>query len=193
MLTLAEPVVARLDMRMAVENHKDWRAAELAAILKRLSSQHVGACVDTGNNVALLEDAQEVVDTLAPWAFSTHLKDMAVAEYEDGFLLAEVALGEGIFDIPRMVSTLRRARPEVHINLEMITRDPLKIPCLTPKYWATSDSLPARHLARALAMVRKRATPSLQRVTTLSRERQVALEEDNVRRSLAYAGKTLGL
>ncbi len=42
--------------------------------------------------------------------------------------------------------------------LEMITRDPLKIPVLTKKYWATFDDsyspLPGRDLARMLEIVR---------------------------------------
>jgi sugar phosphate isomerase/epimerase len=193
-LALAEPVVARHDVRLAVENHKDWRAAELAGLLKRLGSRHVGACVDTGNNMALLEDPLEVVEALAPWAYSTHLKDMAVAECEEGFLLAEVSLGEGILDLPKVVAVLRRARPEVQFNLEMITRDPLKVPCLTDKYWATFESLPGRDLARALALARKRAPRRpLPRVSRLSTEQRLAAEEDNVRRSLAYARKHLGL
>ena len=41
-------------------------------------------------------------------------------------------------------------------NLEMITRDPLKIPVFTPKYWATFDDsvspLPGRDLAKTLAL-----------------------------------------
>ena len=156
-LALAEPVAARAGVRLAVENHKDWRADELIAILKRISSAHVGVCVDTGNSIALLEDPIEVVEALAPWAVTTHLKDMAVQEYEQGFLLAEVPLGEGFLDLRRIVRTLRAARPEIRLNLEMITRDPLEIPCLTEKYWATFADLSGRHLARSLAMVRAHA------------------------------------
>lgn len=191
-LALAEPVVAHQDVRLAVENHKDRRAGELADLLRRLDSRHVGACVDTGNNLALLEEPHEVVETLAPWAFTVHFKDMGVAEYDDGFLLSEVPLGEGILDLPRVVGTLRKARPEARFNLEMITRDPLKVPCLTPRYWATLADVPGRDLARTLALVRKRKRP-LPTVSGLPRERQLAAEEDNVRKCLAYAAGHLGL
>jgi sugar phosphate isomerase/epimerase len=191
-LTLAEPVVARYDLRLAIENHKDWRIAEFHNLLKRIDSQHVGICVDTGNSIALLEDPMEAVEAYAPWVFSTHLKDMAVAEYEEGFLLAEVPLGEGFLDLPRMVGTLRKARPEVRFNLEMITRDPLKVPCLAPRYWVTSAALPARELARMLTLVRKQKKP-LPHVGKLSKEAQTALEEKNVRRCLAHAAKNLDL
>jgi sugar phosphate isomerase/epimerase len=152
----------------------------------------VGVCVDTGNSIALLEDPYEVVEAYATWAFSTHLKDMAVAEYEEGFLLSEVPLGEGFLDVKRIVTTLVRARPEVRFNLEMITRDPLKIPCLTPKYWATFDSLPGKQLARTLTMVRKEAPRKpLPTVSMLSQEQKLDLEEKNVRQSLKYARERL--
>jgi 3-oxoisoapionate decarboxylase len=193
-LALAEPVVARHDLRLAVENHKDLRSGEMADLLKRLDSRHVGVCVDTGNNMALLEDPLAVVQALAPWAYSVHLKDMAVAEYDGGFLLAEVPLGEGLLDLKKVVAVLWGARPEVRFNLEMITRDPLKVPCLTEKYWATFDGVPGRDLARTLAMVRSRKkTEQLPAISGLSRERQLAVEEDNVRKCLAYAREHLEL
>jgi sugar phosphate isomerase/epimerase len=187
-LALAEPVAARHGVRLAVENHKDWRADELIAILKRLDSAHVGVCVDTGNSIALLEDPIEVVEALAPWAVTTHVKDMGVQECENGFLLAEVPLGEGFLDLRRMVRTLRAARPEIRLNLEMITRDPLKVPCLTEKYWATFESLPGRHLARSLSMVRAHAAKHpLARISGLSPGETLKVEDDNVRRCLSFA------
>jgi len=65
---------------------------------------------------------------------------MAVQEYEEGFLLSEVPLGEGFLDLKKMVAILQKANPTIQFNLEMITRDTLKIPCLTPKYWATMET-----------------------------------------------------
>src|SRR5207248_5436120 len=120
------PVVKKHRVRLAIENHKDRRVPELLDLLKRISSEHVGVCVDTGNNIALLEDPMEVVEALAPFAFSTHLKDMAVKEYEEGFMLSEVLLGDGFLDLKKMVvSVLQEGNPKIQFNLEMITRDPL--------------------------------------------------------------------
>lgn len=179
---------------LAIENHKDWRTNELVALLERLDSPNIGVCLDTGNSIALLEDPMETIEQLAPWAFTTHLKDMAVEEYEDGFLLAEVPLGKGFLDLPRIVSTLRKARPNIKFNLEMITRDPLKIPCLTPGYWPTFDGPMGWPLARTLKMVRAHASKTpLPRVSQLTDEARVKLEDDNVRESLKYAREQLGL
>jgi sugar phosphate isomerase/epimerase len=163
-------------------------------LLRRASSAQIGVCVDTGNSIALMEDPMEVVEAYAPWAFSTHLKDMGVEEYADGFLLAEVPLGTGFLDLPKIVEILRRARPEIHFNLEMITRDPLKIPCLTKKYWATLANLSGQHLAEMLHLVRTHAAKQpLPRVGGLSREEKLRMEDENVRRSLNYARERLQL
>ena len=147
-LGLAAPVVARHGILLAVENHKDWRADELLAVLERAGNDHVGVCLDTGNSIALLEDPMEVVEALAPRAFTSHFKDMGLEEYREGFLLSEVVLGDGLLDLGRVVRILRKARPGIRLNLEMITRDPLEVPCLTDRYWATLPDLPGRHLAR---------------------------------------------
>jgi sugar phosphate isomerase/epimerase len=191
-VTLAEPIIARHDMLLAIENHKDYRSAELVDLLKRLSSRHVGVCVDTGNSIALLEDPLDTVRTLAPHALTVHLKDMAVAEYDEGVLLAEVPLGEGFLDLPKLIALLRAARLDIRFNLEMITRDPLRVPCLTDKYWATASNVPGRDLARTLAMVRKHKQP-LPHISDRGREEQIAIEDVNVRKSLLYARKHLEL
>jgi sugar phosphate isomerase/epimerase len=193
-LRLAEPVVARHKVRLAVENHKDFRVAELVELLRQVGSEWVGACVDLGNNVALLEGPAEVIRALAPLAFACHFKDMAVADAPDGFLLAEVPLGEGFLDLKGAVSALRKARPEVRLSLEMITRDPLRVPCLSDGYWATLADVPGRDLARTLALVRKHGRKTaLPRVSPLAQEEQLAAEDRNVRRSLAFAREHLSL
>jgi sugar phosphate isomerase/epimerase len=193
-LLRAKPVVEAQGVKLAVENHKDWRADHLVSMLRRLDSPSIGVCLDTGNSIALLEDPMEVVDALTPWTFSTHIKDMGVEPYRDGFLLSEVPLGRGFLDLDRIIRTLRSARPGLHFGLEMMTRDPLKVPCLTEKYWATFADLPGWNLARTLAMVRDHAAKDpLPRVASLSRDERLRVEDDNVKTSLAYARTHLNL
>lgn len=187
-LALAKPIVEKVGVQLAIENHKDWRADDLVKIIRQANSPQIGICVDTGNSIALLEEPHEVVEALAPLAFTTHFKDMAVAEYADGFLLSEVPLGTGFLDLPRVVKLLREKRPDIRFNLEMITRDPLQVPCLTQRYWKTFESLPARHLAETLALVRhKAARAPLPRVSDQSPAERLASEDANVRACLTYA------
>ena len=193
-LTLAEPVLKNHRVRLAIENHKDRRVPELLELLKRIRSEYVGVCVDFGNNIALLEDPLEVVEALAPFAFSTHIKDMAVQESEEGFLLSEVPLGDGFLDLKEMILLLQKPNPRIQFNLEMITRDPLKIPCLTTKYWATMENATATQVVAALNMVRRNAAKEpLPHTSGLDQERQLALENNNVKASFAYARRQLGL
>ncbi len=191
-LQLAEPLAARQRMRLAIENHKDWRIDQMLDRLKRLGSEYVGVCVDTNNSFALLEDPMAVVEAYAPAGFSAHLKDMAVAEYEEGFLLADIPLGQGTLDLARMVKILRKANPEIKFSLEMATRDALKVPCLTDKYWATFADVPGSDLARTLRYVRANASPeSLPKVNHLPLDELVKLEEDNIKQSVIFAKEHL--
>ncbi len=189
-LERAKPAVEASGVRLAVENHKDWRTDELLDILRRIDCPLVGVCVDTGNSIALLEEPHEVVDACAPVAFTSHFKDMAVQEYADGFLLSEVPLGQGFLDLKRMVQSLRAKQPEIRLNLEMITRDPLRVPCLTEKYWATFEGLPASVLAGAMRRTRAHASKTpLPAITGKSSAEKLQFEDDNVRESLAFAAR----
>jgi len=193
-LQLAEPVARRHKLRLAVENHKDWRIDEMLGWLKRLESEHVGVCLDTGNSIALLEEPHAVIEAYAPWTFTTHFKDMGVVECDDGFLLSEVPLGRGFLDLRRALETLRKSRSDVPLNLEMITRDPLRIPCLSQKYWATMNAVPGSVLADALSMVRGHKSPTpLPTVSQLGHRAQLDVEAANVTASLTYARDHLKL
>jgi hypothetical protein len=112
---------------------------------------------------------------------------MAVQQDADGFLLSEIACGQGFLDLPRMVSTLRKANPNIVFNLEMATRDPLKVPCLTPDYWVTFPEREATHLAPALDLV-KSHPPAHEPPRVSGRTRQQILDEEeaNNRDSLAW-------
>ena len=189
----AEPVLKKHRMKLAIENHKDWRADELVEIIKQFDSEWIGVTLDTGNNVSFMEDPMYVIETLAPYAFSTHIKDMAYHTYEDGILLSEVPLGEGIIDLKRAVDICKRHNPNITFNLEMITRDPLEVPCLTEKYWATFDhSNSGKELAMTLKRIEGR---KFDLPTTSDKDIKSTLifEEENNVNSLRYAEKNLGL
>lgn len=193
-IQLAEAVVRKQQVRLAIENHKDWRAAELAQIIQNLSSEWVGVTLDFGNNVSLLEDPMEVIRTLAPFAFSTHVKDMGVKAYEKGFLLSEVELGQGIVDLKEAVDLCKKYNPQVTFSLEMITRDPLEVPCLEESYWVTFDEDKAKDLAKILRLVRDRSFPGdLPSVKNLDSEARLAFEEENVVKCLSYSKTQLSL
>ncbi len=193
-----EPLLRRYRVPLALENHKGWRAAEQAAWLKALGSEYVGVLLDFGNNVSLCEEPMQTLDLLLPYTKACHIKDMAVQPYEDGFLLSEVPLGDGFLDLKAMVARLREQNPAMGFDLEMITRDPLRIPVFTDKYWVTFDDryspLPGRDLARILAHAHHdplvRPVP---RTSGLSPAERVTLEDANNARCIEWARANLDL
>jgi sugar phosphate isomerase/epimerase len=195
---LAEPVLRKHRIKLAIENHKGWRAAEQAAWIRAISSEWVGVCFDFGNNISLCETPEQTLDLLATYTVFCHIKDMAVESYADGFLLSEVPLGDGLLDLKAMVNKLRERDPGMLFCLEMIARDPLQIPVFTNKYWATFDDpsspLPGRDLARVLELVRNnKPRQPLPRIAGLNTAERVKLEEANNLKSIAYAREHLGL
>ncbi|MBM3736860.1 MAG: TIM barrel protein [Acidobacteria bacterium] len=188
----ALPVVAKHKVRLALENHKDWTAEEFVKLLDHY--RDIGVCLDTGNNIALLDDPMELVDALLPYTISTHIKDMAVKRYADGFLLSEVPLGEGYLDIPAMCAKITQRNPKVRFTLEMITRNPLRVPVLTEKYWATFPDRSGRYLARMLRAVDKhQSAKPLPEMDGKDAAAQKKYENDNVKLCLYYARTRLKL
>ncbi len=187
-------MLRRHGLKLAIENHKDRTAPEMVDLLRKLATEWIGVCVDLGNNVAFLEEPHEVVRALAPFALSVHLKDMAVEMTDEGFLLSEVPLGTGMLDLPEMIRILRTANPSIVFNLEMATRDPLKVPCLTPGYWATFPERPAAELAEALTRLRRHPPKQpLPRIAGKSTAERLLVEEENNRLCLSWAREKLGL
>ncbi|MES2797191.1 MAG: TIM barrel protein [Bacteroidota bacterium] len=192
-IRLAEPILQKYKMKLGIENHKDWRADELVKVMQLIDSEWIGVTLDFGNSIALLEDPMKVVETLAPYSFSSHIKDMALDEYQNGFLLAEVPMGTGILNLKKMVELCLKHNSKIKFNLEMITRDPLEIPCITADYWPSMEGIPAIDLANTLKLVKdKKSAKPIPKISPLSPEEKLAIEEKNIVDSFAFA-KSLGL
>ncbi|MDZ7639028.1 MAG: TIM barrel protein [Bryobacterales bacterium] len=193
-IVAAVPIAEAARIPIALENHKDFTIDEQVALHQRYSSEYFGACIDTGNNLALLDDPMEVIERLSPYAVTAHLKDATLEEYEEGFLLGDIPLGEGFFDLPKVVATLRKHKPNLPLLLECITRNPLKIPCLSDKYWATFPERNGLVLARALRLVRANKPKwQMQVPANASPEQLRAMETKHVEMSVACARGQLGL
>ena len=184
----------RARLAIALENHKDWIGEELAALMKQYSSEYLGVCLDFGNNLSLLDDPYEVVEALAPYTISTHMKDSRVSLGTlggsngggTGLLLGDVVLGDGVLDIARILDLLRKGGRNPKLSLEMITRNALEIPVLSPGYWATFPERPGVRLARVVELGAKRPVEPAA-LDSLSKPDRAALEERNIRRCLEWA------
>lgn len=182
MVTLAE----RARMPVAIENHKDWTGEEMAALMKEYSSEYLGVCLDFGNNLSLLDDPYDVVERLAPYTISTHMKDSRVSLSPEGLLLGDVVLGDGVLDITRILDRLRKGGRKPRLSLEMITRNSLKIPVFASSYWATFPERQGIRLAQTVELG-ARLPAALAALDSLSKEDRAALEESNISRCLEWA------
>ncbi len=186
------PIAERVGMPLAMENHKDRAVDEEVEILQKYSSEHLGATVDFGNNIAMCDDPMDVVTKLAPYARTTHMKNMAVQNYADGFLLSEVLFEDGFMDIPAMWAVLKKANPRIKPVHELITRDPLKVPVLTDKYWLTWPDRGGKFLADTIRLVNaNQSKKPLPMISTLPPDAQAQAEEDNNRKCFAWARTAL--
>ena len=191
-LKIAVPIFEKHKFTLALENHKDWTLDQYLQLFKTYSSEYFGACLDFGNNISLLDDPMAVIESSAHYVKATHFKDVAVSPYEDGFLMSEVILGDGFLDLPKITALLRKATPKARFSLEMITRDPLQVPCLTDAYWAPFPERNGVYLARTLRLIEKcKSKPPLPRVDQLNKEDRARVEENNVKACLRYAKETL--
>ncbi|MDQ2712668.1 MAG: sugar phosphate isomerase/epimerase, partial [Acidobacteriota bacterium] len=182
------PVLEKHKFTLAVENHKDWTSDEYVQLFKTYSSEYFGGCYDFGNNLSLLDDPVTMAEAGAPYMKSTHIKDVALEPYADGFLMSEVSLGTGTLDFQRIASILQRANSGIRFALEMITRDPLPVPCLTDRYWITFPERNGMYLARTLRYVNHhKSSKPLPRIGDLSPAYHARVEEENIRACFEYA------
>jgi 3-oxoisoapionate decarboxylase len=192
-LRLAEPVATRHKFQLALENHKDHLVADKLEVLKKISSEYVGLCVDVINNFALLEDPVATARAFAPYAMTVHIKDGSIRESEEGFWLSDEPLGAGFLDLPAIVGILRQAKPNVRFNLETITRDPIQIPVRTEKYWATFTGRPRSVMEPMLKLAKEKGVAQQTLVSRLLPAKQLELERRNVEQSLKHARENLAL
>ena len=193
----AEPILRKYKMPLAIENHKGWRAEELAQWVKSTGSEYVGVCLDMVNNVSLIETPMQTIETLAPYTIFVSFKDIGVDFYGEGILLSEVPFGDGHLDLLGVVKMMQKKDPKMLFQLEMITRDPLEVPIFTEQYWKVYDEkspVPPRDLAMVIDWVRKHPPKKpLPRTSGLSPEQRLALEDACNQQCIDYARANLPL
>lgn len=193
----AEPILRKYKIPLAIENHKAWRSQELADWVRSTGSEYVGVCLDLVNNVSLVETPMQTIGTLAPYTIFVSFKDIGVDFYDQGLLLSEVPFGDGHLDLPALVASMQKKNPGMLFQLEMITRDPLKVPIFTEQYWKVYDEkspVPPRDLASLIDWVRKHPPKKpLPRITGLTSEQRLALEDECNQKCIDYARAHLPL
>jgi sugar phosphate isomerase/epimerase len=108
----AVKVAEDYDIKMAVENHIDFTADEILALLGNVGSPYLGLNFDTGNFLRLLDDPIKGMEKLAPHVYATHVKDLkpqrGVAANE-WYFFSSTPVGEGLVDNLQLARLLKEA------------------------------------------------------------------------------------
>jgi sugar phosphate isomerase/epimerase len=124
MLTQAAKVAEEHDVVLALENHIDFTGPEMLQIIQGVGSEHLKVNLDTGNPIRVYEDPVECARVLAPYAVSTHTKDIATGgkggSPADRFpFFPSCPTGKGLVDFEGVAAVLAEAGFEGSLAVEI--------------------------------------------------------------------------
>ena len=106
---------------LAIENHDRFTAQTLEEIILATNPQLVGICLDTANSLGAGEGIGHIVKVLAPYTVNLHIKDFTICrvDHKMGFMVEGAAAGEGMLDIPWLLSALQKSQRCETATLEL--------------------------------------------------------------------------
>jgi sugar phosphate isomerase/epimerase len=104
---------ARAGIRLGIENHDRFSAADLLHLIEDLGTDRTGIVLDTVNSLGALETPEVVLRALAPFVLNLHLKDFTIRRVPSqmGFVIEGCPAGRGRLNIPSLLAELSRANP----------------------------------------------------------------------------------
>lgn len=99
-------------IKLAAENHIDFTSDEMLEMIQTVDSPNFGINFDTGNFLRLLDDPIAGMEKLAPYVFSTHIKDLKIhptARPTDWYFFCGVPVGFGLIDNFKLAELLSKA------------------------------------------------------------------------------------
>jgi sugar phosphate isomerase/epimerase len=101
-------------LTIAFENHQDYRASEVAAVIEGVGSPALRANFDTANPVAVIEDPVAAARSVGRYAVMVHLKDFRIQPStvvgEPRILWAPI--GRGDLELERVLEVLQSEAPD---------------------------------------------------------------------------------
>lgn len=121
-------------VKLAVENHIDFTADEMLEMIEAINSPNFGINFDTGNFLRLLDDPIAGMEKLAPYVFSTHIKDLKMhptAKPTDWYFFSGVPVGFGLVDNDQLAKILSKNNYKGFLAVE--------IDCPAPEWMNMED------------------------------------------------------
>jgi sugar phosphate isomerase/epimerase len=132
-------VAADLGLVIAFENHLDYRASEVAAVIERVGSPALRTNFDTANPIGVIEDPVEAARRVARYAVMCHLKDFRVQAMTTIGLpqIHWAPVGRGSVDIDQILPILQESAPDP-VNLRLCL-EVAPLPEHDPDQWVAAS------------------------------------------------------
>ena len=149
--------IADSGVKLAVENHGgDLQAREMKMMIDAVGTDIMGVCLDSGNPVWMLEDPHLTLETLIPYAETSHVRDSAVWKVPEGIAVRWVNMGDGNVDIDGWIQKFIKTKPGLPIIFEnLVSANPRIHRIYDPKFWDNWRRMPAWELSRFVAVAEK--------------------------------------
>jgi hypothetical protein len=144
-------------VKLAWENHGgDVQSREMKLAIEAIGRDVIGVCLDSGNPVWMLEDPHRTLETLIPYAETSHVRDSAVWNVPEGVAVRWVNMGDGNVDIDGWIRKFIQAKPGVPIIFENLVSGAPRIHRIyDPTFWDNWRQMPQWEFARFLAVAAK--------------------------------------
>lgn len=179
------------NIKIAIENHAgDMQARELKTLVEAAGRDFVGVCLDSGNPLWTIEDPHLTLDTLHPYALTSHVRDSAVWMVPEGAAVSWVRMGEGNVKIDEYVRKYAELCPGRALSMECIVMGPRIFPLRDPKFWDAYRNTPAWEFERFLEIA-DRGKPRPAEPRAPNREAALQKEREDLEASIQYTKKLL--
>lgn len=109
-------------VKIAIENHAgDMRSSELKMLIETAGKSHVGANIDPGNAMWVMEEPLSHLETLGPLTICSSVRDSMAWEDENGAVVQWTAIGEGLVDFKAYAKRFAELAPGVPLQIETIS------------------------------------------------------------------------
>ena len=182
-------------VRIAVENHAgDMHSWELAELIEQAGRDFVGANIDTGNAAWTLEDPLGALERLGPYTICSSLRDVMAWETPEGVAIQWTAVGEGLVDWKKFLTSWSEFCPGTPFQIETISGFSRPFPYKQDDFWKHYDRKPeALAQFEALAKRGKRIENPKPAEGVDRKKAEQEAQKAELERSIAYCRKTLGL
>ena len=105
-LTRLASAAAAFGVVLAIENHADLTAAQLAWLVEEVDAPSLAVCFDVANAVRVGDDPTVAARTLAPYVVAAHVKDLSADPWHPRSGPTSVPLGTGTMPLADVLSAL---------------------------------------------------------------------------------------